>query len=42
MHPHYLLQLCLQTSCCVLQFRLHGAVPAALAPLTAPTTTQEF
>jgi hypothetical protein len=42
MHLHYLLQLCLQTSCCVVQFRLHGAVPAELGLLTAPMTTQEF
>src|SRR5262249_13984892 len=36
------LQACLQTSCCVVQLRLHGAVPAGLGVATGPTTTQEF
>jgi hypothetical protein len=38
----YLLQDCLQTSCCVVQLRLQGAGPAGLGVATGPTTTQEF
>src|SRR5712691_3116855 len=30
---YYRVQVCLQTSCCVVQFKLHGAVPAVLGRL---------
>jgi hypothetical protein len=38
-----LLHACLQTSCCVVQFSVHGAVPAGLEVLVVgPTVTQAF
>jgi hypothetical protein len=38
-----LLHACLQTSCWLVQLRVHGAVPAGLGvPVAGPTTTQAF